>query len=83
MAASGNMYPCKYENDNEAKCSFRVNGNENDEHIFFYCRKFVLKREVLGAMKNERVTQDNRVSYMLWSVEVLHYVKMMSAKMRE
>ena len=62
-------------------CSFCDNGNENAEHVFFYCHRFGLEREFLETIIDERVTPDNIVSHMLLrSVEVWHYVKMLSAK---
>ena len=69
----------KYGHDNELNCSFCDNGNENAEHIFFYCHRFDLERELLETIIDERVTPDNIVSHMLRSVEVWHYVKMLSA----
>ena len=64
-------------------CSFCGNGSENAERVFFYCHKFGLERELLEAMIDERVTPDNIVSHMLRSVEVWHYVKMLSAKVKQ
>ena len=37
-------YLCKYGHDNEVNCSFCDNGNENAEHVFFYCHRFGLER---------------------------------------
>ena len=76
-------YLCKYGHDNEVNCSFCDNGNENAEHVFFYCQRFGLERELLAAMIDERVTPENIVSQMLRSVEVWHYVKMLSAKVMQ
>ena len=74
-------YLCKYDHhDNEVNCSFCGNGSENAEHVFFYCHRFGLERELLETMIYERVTPDNIVSHMLRSVEVWHYIKMLSAK---
>ena len=65
-------------------CSFCGNGNENAEHVFFYCHRFELERELLETMIDERVTTpDNIVSHMLRSVEVWHYVKLLSAKVMQ
>ena len=64
-------------------CSFCDHGNENAEHVFFYCHRFGLERELLEAMIDESVTPDNIVSHMLRSVEVWHYVKMLSAKVMQ
>ena len=36
-------------------------GNENAEHIFFYCHSFRFERKLLESMINERVTPDNIV----------------------
>ena len=66
-------YLCKYGHDNEVNCSFCDNGNENAEHVFFYCHRFRLECELLETMIDERVTLDNIVSHMLRSVEVWHY----------
>ena len=73
-------YLCKYGHDNEVNCSFFGNGNENAEH----CHRSGLERELLETMIDERVTPDNIVSHMLRSsVEVWHYVKMLSAKVMQ
>ena len=76
-------YLCKYGRDNEVTCSSCDKGNENAEHIFFYCHRFVLERELLKTMVNERAIPDNIVSHMLRSVEVWHYAKMLSAKVMQ
>ena len=63
---------------------FCDNENENAEHVFFYCHRLGLERELLETMIDERVTRpDNIVSHMLQSVEVWHYVKMLSAKVMQ
>ena len=77
-------YLCKYGHDNEeVNCSFCANGSEHAEHVFFYCHRFGLECELLETMIDERVTPDNIVSHMLRSVEVWHYVKMLSAKVMQ
>ena len=64
-------------------CFFCDNGNENAEHIFFYCHWFGLERKLLETMIDDRVTPDNIVLHMLWSIKVWHYVKMLSAKVMQ
>ena len=70
-------YLCKYGHDNEVNCSFCDNGNENAE------LSIGLEHELFETMIDERVTPDNIVSHMLRSVEVWHYVKMLSAKVMQ
>ena len=76
-------YRCKYGHGIEVNGSFCDNENENAEHIFFYCHGFEFERELLEVMINEGVTPDNIVLHMLQSVEVLHYVKMLSANVMQ
>ena len=64
-------YLRKYGHDNEVNCSFCNNGNENAEHILFYCRRLRLLCELLEAMTNERVTPGNIVSHILRSAKVM------------
>ena len=47
-------YLCKYGHDNEVNCSFCGNGGENAEHVFFYCQRFGLERQVLEVMIDEK-----------------------------
>ena len=82
MAASG-LLLCKYGHDNEVNCSICDNGNEIAEHIFFYCHRFRLECELLETMIDERAIPDDIVSHILRSVEVWHYVKMLSAKVMQ
>ena len=63
-------YLCKYGHDHEVNSSFCGNGNENAEHIFVYCHRFEMERELIETMIDERVTPDNIVSHMLRSVDL-------------
>ena len=57
-------YLCKYGHDNEVNCSFCDNGSENAEHVFFYCHRFGLERELLELVV-ELIVVVNRLGLVL------------------
>nr|AMS38371.1 hypothetical protein [Bactrocera tryoni] len=69
-------YLYRFGHDDDTKCSFCSSANENAEHIFFFCSRYVVERTTIEGIINQRMTPDNIVSHMLRS-------QLVWAKMKE